>query len=568
MTQHHEDALSEERRREEVGSVAAEHILGPNPVIGVRGQDLFQTAGKLVKQAVKQPHLVLAHGLTFAAEAARIVGGSSRLAPDAKDRRFQDLTWHENEVYRRALQLYLAANNEMHDWVGAITLDDDEKKRAHFVLSLLSDALAPSNSVLNPEALKRFLETGGESAARGLRHLFDDLRHNGGMPSQVDTSAFKVGENLATTSGAVVFRNELLELIHYRPVTENVSERPLLMVPPQINKFYVFDLSPKKSLVQYALNNGLQVFMISWRNPTPAQRDWGLDTYIGAIGEAIDVICAITGSPDCNLLGACSGGITTITLVGYLAASGECRVHALTLLVSVFDTGNNQATLGLFATEEAIEAARRHSHVRGVLEGREMARVFSWLRPNDLIWNYWVNNYLLGHEPPAFDVLYWNNDTTRLPAALHSEFLRIYQHNPLAQAGVLTVCGAPIDVSQVTCDAYVLAGATDHITPWQDCYRSSRLLGGQRQFILSNSGHIQSILNPPGNPKATFFTNAEQPADAQTWYAGATRHSGSWWEHWKAWMLARSGSQKAAPPSVGNSAYSSLVEAPGTYVYE
>ncbi len=567
MTQHHEDALSEERRRQ-VGTEAAEHILGPNPVVGVRGKDLFQTAGMLVKQAVKQPHLVLAHGLTFAAEAARIVGGSSQLAPDSKDRRFQDPTWHENEVYRRALQLYLAANNEMHDWVSAITLQGDERRRAHFALSLLSDALAPSNSVLNPEALKRFLETGGESAVRGLRHLFADLRHNGGMPSQVDTSVFKVGENLATTPGAVVFRNEVLELIHYRPVTETVNERPLLIVPPQINRFYVFDLSPKKSLVQYALNNGLQVFIISWRNPTPAQRDWGLDTYIGAIGEAIDVVCAITSSPDCNLLGACSGGITTVAFVGYLAAREERSVHALTLLVSVFDTGNDQATLGLFATEEAIEAARRHSHMRGVLEGKEMARVFSWLRPNDLIWNYWVNNYLLGHEPPAFDVLYWNNDTTRLPAALHSEFLTIYQHNPLAQAGALTVRGTPIDASQITCDCYVLAGTTDHITPWQACYRSSRLLGGQRQFILSTSGHIQSILNPPGNPKATFLTNAEQPADAQDWYAGATRHSGSWWEDWKAWLLARSGSQKAAPPSVGNSTYTPLVEAPGTYVYE
>ncbi|HZR38481.1 MAG TPA: alpha/beta fold hydrolase, partial [Ktedonobacteraceae bacterium] len=520
MTQHSKEALSEVQRRE-VGAEAAEHILGPNPVVGVRGRDIFQTASRLAKQAVKQPHLVLAHGLTFAAEATRIVGGSSRLAPDSKDRRFQDPTWHDNVVYRRALQFYLAVNKEVYDWVDAIALDDDERKRAYYMLSLLSGALAPSNSVLNPEALKRFLETGGASAVRGLRHLIDDLRHNGGVPSQVDTSVFKVGKNLATTQGAVVFRNEVLELIHYRPVTENVSERPLLMVPPQINKFYVFDLSPKKSLVQYALSNGFQVFMISWRNPTSAQRDWGLDAYIKAIREAIDVVCAITGSPNCNLLGACSGGITTTAFVGYLAALEECKVHTLTLLVSVLDIGNDQTTLGLFATEEAIEAARRRSHVQGVLEEREMARVFSWLRPNDLIWNYWVNNYLLGNEPPAFDVLYWSNDATRLPAALHSDFLTIYQRNSLAQRGTLSVCGTPIDVSQITCDAYILAGTTDHITPWQSCYRSSQLLGGQCEFILSNSGHIQSILNPPGNPKATFFTNEERPADAQDWYAGA-----------------------------------------------
>ena len=566
MTHDHEDALSEEQRRA-VGAEAAEHILGPNPVVGVRSQDLFQTTGMLFMRAVMQPPLLLAHWLNFAAEAARIAGGFSRLAPDSKDRRFQDPTWRENEMYRRTLQLYLAAHREMHDWARDILLDEGERKRAHFVLDLLNDALAPSNSMLNPEALKRFLETGGTSTIRGLRHLLDDLQHNGGMPSQVDTSAFQVGKNLAVTAGSVVFRNEVLELIHYQPVTEMVSERPLLIVPPQINKFYVFDLSPQKSLVQYALSNGLQVFMISWRNPTPAQRDWGLETYVGAIEETIEVVCAITGSPDCNLLGACSGGITTVTLVGYLAARRKRKVHALTLLVSVFDTGNHQTPLGLFASEEAIEAARRHSHVRGVLEGREMARVFSWLRPNDLIWNYWVNNYLLGHEPPAFDVLYWNNDTTRLPAALHSEFLSIYQHNLLAQTKALIVRDIPIDASQIKCDVYFLAGTTDHITPWQDCYRSSRLLGGQREFILSTSGHIQSILNPPGNPKATFFTNAEQPAQAETWHAGATSHKGSWWEHWKAWMLARSGSQKAAPPSIGNNTYTPLADAPGTYVY-
>ncbi|MBV9713586.1 MAG: alpha/beta fold hydrolase, partial [Ktedonobacteraceae bacterium] len=370
------------------------------------------------------------------------------------------------------------------------------------------------------------------------------------------------------TPGAVIFRNEVLELIHYQPMTETVSERPLVIVPPQINKFYVFDLSAKKSLVQYALNQGVQVFIISWRNPTPAQRSWGIDTYIGAIRKAIDVVCDITGSSDCNLLGACSGGITTVAFVGYLAMLGECKVHTLTLLVSTFDTGNDQTALGLFATEEPIEAARRHSHVRGVLEGKEMARIFSWLRPNDLIWNYWVNNYLLGYEPPSFDVLYWNNDTTRLPAALHSDFLTLYQYNLLARAGALTVCGTPIDVSQITCDTYVLAGTTDHITPWQTCYSSSRLLGGQQEFILSNSGHIQSILNPPGNPKATFFTNAERPPSAEAWHKGATRHSGSWWEHWKAWLLTRSGPQKTAPPSVGNSIYPPLAKAPGTYVFE
>ena len=561
-----ETTVNEERRKD-VGTEAAENILGPNPVVGLRGKDLFLTARMLARQALRQPHQVLAHGFTFAAEASRILGGSSELAPDTKDRRFQDTTWKENGLYQRGLQLYLSANKEVHDWVDASIPDIDDRRRAHFVLSLFTDALAPSNSVLNPEALKRLLETGGNSAVQGLRHLLDDLQHNGGMPSQVDKSAFKVGENLATTPGAVVFRNEVLELIQYQPVTKKVSERPLLVIPPQINKFYVFDLSPKKSLAQYLLSNGVQSFTISWRNPTAAQRHWGLDTYVGAIEEAIDVIRDITGSDDCNLLGACAGGMTAIALVGHLAARGERKVNATTLLVSSFDTGNDPGILGLFATEEAIEAARRRSHAQGVLDGKEMERVFAWLRPNDLVWNYWVNNYLLGHEPPAFDVLYWNSDSTRLPAKFHGELLTLYQQNPLAEPGKLTVCGTPIDISQVDCDFYDVGGMTDHIVPWESSYHSSLLLG-KREFILSNSGHIQSILNPPGNPKATFFTNTERPADAKAWFEGATKQNGSWWEHWKAWLLARSGSQKAAPASPGNSTYKPLVEAPGTYVYE
>ena len=350
------EATVNEERRKEVGTEAAENILGPNPVVGLRGKDLFLTAGMLARQALRQPYQVLAHGFTFAAEASRILGGSSELAPDAKDRRFQDTTWKENRLYRRGLQLYLSANKEVHDWVDASIPDVDDRRRAHFVLTLFTDALAPSNSVFNPEALKRLLETGGSSAVQGMQHMLDDLQHNGGMPSQVDKSAFKVGENLATTPGAVVFRNEVLELIQYQPATKKVSERPLLVVPPQINKFYVFDLSPKKSLAQYLLNNGVQTFVISWRNPTPAQRNWGLDTYVGAIEEAMDVMRDITGSDDCNLLGACAGGMTTIALVGHLAARKERKVNAVTLLVSSFDTENDSGILGLFATEEAIEA--------------------------------------------------------------------------------------------------------------------------------------------------------------------------------------------------------------------
>src|SRR5438552_13245778 len=320
------EAATDEERRKEVGSEAAEHILGPNPVVGLRGKDLFRTCGMLARQALRQPHQVLAHGFTFAAEASRILGGSSELSPDPKDRRFQDPTWKENRLYRGGLQLYLSANKEVHDWVDASIPDVDERRRAHFVLTLFTDALAPSNSVFNPEALKRLLETGGNSAVQGMHHLLDDLRYNGGMPSQVDKSAFKVGGNLATTAGAVVFRNEVLELIQYAPTTPQVHQRPLLIVPPQINKYYVFDLAPSKSIVQWTLGSGVQTFAVSWRNPTREHADCGFDAYVTALEEAVDAMRDVSGSPDVTVGGACSGGITLTAFLGYLAARRKRKV--------------------------------------------------------------------------------------------------------------------------------------------------------------------------------------------------------------------------------------------------
>ena len=387
------------------------------------------------------------------------------------------------------------------------------------------------------------------------------------MPSQVNMDAFEVGKNLGTTEGAVVFRNEVLELIQYQPTTEQVLERPLLVVPPQINKFYVFDLSPEKSLARFCLRSNVQTFIVSWRNPTKAQREWGLSTYIDALKEAVDAVLAITGCKDLNMLGACSGGITCTALLGHYAALGENKVNALTLLVSVLDTTlDNQ--VALFVDEQTLEAAKRHSYQAGVLEGRDMAKVFAWMRPNDLIWNYWVNNYLLGKAPPPFDILYWNNDNTRLPAALHGDLLDFFKHNPLSHPGGLEVCGTPIDLQKVTVDSFSVAGINDHITPWDAVYRSTQLLGGDKRFVLSNSGHIQSILNPPGNPKSRYMTSSEMPAQADDWQENSTKHTDSWWLYWQAWLAERSGALKPAPAKLGNKAYPSAEASPGTYVHE
>jgi polyhydroxyalkanoate synthase len=279
------------------------------------------------------------------------------------------------------------------------------------------------------------------------------------------------------------------------------------------------------------------------------------------------VVLAITGSKDLNMLGACSGGITTVTLLGHYAALGEEKVHAFTQMVSVLDF-ELDTTVALFADEKTLEAAKRRSYQSGVLEGKDMAKVFAWMRPNDLIWNYWVNNYLLGNEPPAFDILFWNNDTTRLPAALHGELVEMFKSNPLTRPGALEVGGTPIDLRQVTCDFYCVAGLSDHITPWEACYRSARLLGGKCEFILSNSGHIQSILNPPGNPKARFMTGPDLTVDPKTWQENSSKHADSWWLHWQQWLAERAGKLKKAPTALGNKAHPAGEASPGTYVHE
>ena len=546
---------------------ASENTLGLNPVVGLRGKDLLASARMVLKQAIKQPIHSVRHVTHFGLELKNVLFGKSELQPAGDDRRFADPAWSQNPLYKRYLQTYLAWRKELHAWIDDSSLSPKDIARGHFVINLMTEAMAPTNTAANPAAVKRFFETGGKSLLDGLSHLAKDLVHNGGMPSQVNMGAFEVGKSLGVTEGAVVFRNDVLELIQYKPITEQVHERPLLVVPPQINKFYVFDLSPDKSLARFCLRNNVQTFIISWRNPTKAQREWGLSTYIDALKEAVDVVTAITGSKDVNMLGACSGGITCTALLGHYAAIGEKKVNALTLLVSVLDT-TLDSDVALFVDEQTLETAKRHSYQAGVLEGKDMAKVFAWMRPNDLIWNYWVNNYLLGNEPPVFDILFWNNDTTRLPAAFHGDLIEMFKNNPLIRPNALEVCGTPIDLKQVTADIFSLAGTNDHITPWKSCYKSAQLFGGKVEFVLSSSGHIQSILNPPGNPKSRYMTGEEMAANADEWQENSTKHTDSWWLYWQAWQAERSGNLKKAPLKLGNKAYPAGEASPGTYVHE
>ncbi|QKV61915.1 class II poly(R)-hydroxyalkanoic acid synthase [Pseudomonas sp. 43A] len=546
---------------------ASENTLGLNPVVGLRGKDLLASARMVLKQAIRQPIHSVKHVTHFGLELKNVLFGKSELQPAGDDRRFADPAWSQNPLYKRYLQTYLAWRKELHAWIDDSSLSPKDIARGHFVINLMTEAMAPTNTAANPAAVKRFFETGGKSLLDGLSHLAKDLVHNGGMPSQVNMGAFEVGKSLGVTEGAVVFRNDVLELIQYKPITEQVHERPLLVVPPQINKFYVFDLSPDKSLARFCLRNNVQTFIVSWRNPTKAQREWGLSTYIDALKEAVDVVTAITGSKDVNMLGACSGGITCTALLGHYAAIGEKKVNALTLLVSVLDT-TLDSDVALFVDEQTLETAKRHSYQAGVLEGKDMAKVFAWMRPNDLIWNYWVNNYLLGNEPPVFDILFWNNDTTRLPAAFHGDLIEMFKNNPLIRPNALEVCGTAIDLKQVTADIFSLAGTNDHITPWKSCYKSAQLFGGKVEFVLSSSGHIQSILNPPGNPKSRYMTGEEMAANADEWQENSTKHTDSWWLYWQAWQAERSGNLKKAPLKLGNKTYPAGEASPGTYVHE
>jgi polyhydroxyalkanoate synthase len=546
---------------------ATEGMLGPNPFVGLRPEDVLETIRSVCNASLRQPTLMLEQ-MQLLRELYSVLTGASASKPAPGDRRFTDPEWSENSIYRAWLQGYLAWRSALHEFVERLDLDRTSKERARFVVALVTEAMAPNNLLLgNPGALKKAVETKGASILDGLRNALEDLVANNAMPAQVDKAAFQLGKNVAVSAGSVVFSNEVLELIQYGPTTAQVHARPHLIVPPQINKFYVFDLSPGKSIVEHLLNSGFQVFIVSWRNPTADHCEWDLDTYVEAVLQAVEATCAICGSDSINLHGACSGAMTVSALLGYLAASGDTRVHAATMMVAVLGR-NPDSQLGLFVTPETIAAAKAKSALRGVLDGHEMGTVFAWLRPNDLVWNYWVNNYLMGNRPPKLDILFWNNDCTRLSARFHAQLLDLFAERLFERPGALRVLGVPIDLKQITCDKFVVAGLTDHITSWKGVLSSAQLFGGTCEFVLSSSGHIQSLINPPTNLKAKFFINRDMSQFPDQWLSGAQQFSGSWWDHWAKWLAQRSGPQRDAPGSLGSERFKPGALAPGTYVFE
>jgi polyhydroxyalkanoate synthase subunit PhaC len=555
---------------EGISEDASRNTLALNPLVGIRGQDLADSVNILFKAVVNEPKVATEQWLSFLGELGSIVAGKSERAPKSGDRRFSDATWKESAFHSGLLKAYLAWGDAVSGLVDKTSLNEIDKARAHLVTEILIDAVAPTNAMLtNPAAVRKFVDTGGRSLWSGLKNYFDDLAKNGGMPSMVDQTAFKVGETLATTPGGVVFRNELLELIQYSPTTPNVRKRPLVITPPQINKYYALDLSPDKSMVRFLLDSGIQVFCVSWRNPTAAHREWGLDTYVAALDEAVDVARDVTGSDDISMMGSCSGGITSTAYLATLGSAGQQKIRNMVLAVCLLDPNTaDESAFGCLMTPETMRAAKEASRLRGMVDGHELARMFAWMRPNDLIWNYWVNNYLLGNQPPAFDILYWNADTTRLPAGLHGDYLDLYFTNPFVNAGKLNLNGKTIDMSRTRVDSYVIAGVTDHITPWKGVHKTAQIVGEGTTFVLSNSGHLQSLLNPPTNPKASFMIGTVHPSGPDAFVASAEKRKGSWWLDWRDWLHARSGEEVAAAASPGSERHPVLAAAPGTYVFD
>jgi len=545
-------------RIEDIAAKAAETTTALNPLLGgINREELVGAVAMMLRQTTTNPKASMKFAGRMTKENVEILLGKSKRAPEPKDRRFKDPAWANNPFYKRGLQTYLAMQDNLNEWVGDLAMGEMEHARAQFVLGMITDALAPTNTFVgNPAARKRAIESGGLSLVKGLKNAYNDLTKNGGMPSQVDSRPFEVGKNLATTPGQVVWRNEIIELIQYAPMTEKVHRTPFLIIPPQINKFYANDLTPMTSIVQFLLAHNQQTFVVSWRNPTKEHAAWGLGDYVDALVQATDVIRHITGSAKVNVSGACSGGITTATLASLLASAGDKRINAMSMFVCVLDPQKDDSDLGQIVSERSLEIARRYSKRKGILEGDSLARMFAWMRPNDLVWNYVVNNYLLGQDPPPYDVLFWNNDTTNLPAQLHSDYLDMGLSQPFSNPGQVEIAGHIADLTAVKADTFIVAGVTDHITPWKACYRTTKLLGSENiEFVLSNSGHLQSLLNPPMNPKAQYFRNPDLSGTAEEWAEEAEEVKGSWWPRWAEWLAERSGALKTAPKTLGSEAF-------------
>jgi polyhydroxyalkanoate synthase len=538
----------------------------PAALSEVQRDYLAQTA-ELWNRTLEQ--LPIVQGLT--ATHQDVLAASGGPQKSLGDRRFAAADWQKSPSATWTAQMYLLNARTLMKLADSLHGDRKTRARVRFAVQQWVDAMSPANYLaLNPEAMRKAVESNGESIAQGVRHLVQDMQQ--GHLSQTDESVFEVGRNVATTAGSIVYENDYFQLIEYAPLTDKVHARPMLFVPPCINKYYILDLQPENSLIRHTVAQGHRVFVVSWRNPDESMADRTWDDYIEhAVIRAIDVAREITGAETINTLGFCVGGTLLATGLGVLAARGDQAAESITLLTTFLDFSDT-GVLDLFVDEASVQV-REMTLGPGapggprLLKGAELATTFSFLRPNDLVWNYVVGNYLKGETPPPFDLLYWNSDATNMPGPMYCWYLRhTYLENQLRRPGALTVCGEALDLSAVAAPAYLYASREDHIVPWKGAYESTQILGGKKRFVLGASGHIAGVINPPKPNKRNFWTNDRLPATADEWFAGATDHPGSWWPDWTKWLGTFGGAMVPAPRSPGSRTHKAIEPAPGRYV--
>src|SRR6476659_2950733 len=535
-------------------------------------RELLVAAGMMLRNPAgviaANTRLLWGYAGAFRAAGERAIGRDNPgpIAIARGDKRFADPAYQQHPAYFLLAQQYLLFSRLVDELLDTAGVSGSREAKARFIAKFLVDALAPTNTLAgNPAALRKAFDTGGKSIVNGLKNWVHDLRHNGGWPSQVDRSGFEVGVNMAATPGSVVYRSDLIELIQYSPQTPETYAVPLLFCPPWINKFYIMDLAPGKSLIEWAVQHGHTCFAISYRNPDKSMSELGFRDYLfkGPL-DAVRVVREITGAPAVNTVSVCLGGTLTALGLAHNAARGDDSIKSATFLNTHTDF-TQPGLLGTFTDEATVAGLEKEMSKKGYLESSTMARTFSALRPNDLIFQYVVNNGLLGNKPPSFDLLAWNEDSTRMPARMHSEYLRsCYLHNEFAR-GEFEIEGKRVDPSQVDIDTYVLAAVDDHVVPWTSGYKTTQLLGGKSRFVLSSSGHIAGIVNPP-NPKAKHWVNDSLPADPHEWREHAQLVEATWWQDWTGWIAERGGDLVPAPEQLGSDAYPPIEDAPGSYV--
>ena len=527
------------------------------------------TGADSAKVAALQARFLNEHAVLWRTTLARQPGGEADAAPgpaDRDDRRFASAEWRRDPWFDYLRRSYLINSRFVADWVETLDAEPRAKERLRFVTRQLADAMSPANfAATNPEALKLALETKGESLTRGVHQLIEDV-HKGRI-STTDESKFELGRNIAATEGAVVFQNELMQLIQYKPLAATEFKRPLVMIPPCINKYYILDLQPENSLVRFALEQGHRVFMVSWRNVEKDQGHLTWDDYVeaGAL-KALEVARAVAGADKVNALGFCVGGTLLGVALAVAAARGEKGIESATFLASMLDFSDT-GEIGLFIDEPSVALRERAIGGGGIMPGRDLALVFSALRANDLVWSYVVSNYLKGKPPEAFDLLYWNADSTNLPGPMYCWYVRnTYLENKLREPGRASVLGTPVDFGKIAVPAYVLATREDHIVPWRTAYRTTQLVGGDTRFVLGASGHVAGVVNPASRNRRSYWTGANPRMDADSWLAAADEKRGSWWTDWSEWLARHGGGRVKARARLGNAKFKPTERAPGSYV--